>query len=144
MVPAGGTTSETAGRLGSQSRGFLVSIVLSLGLAVCAILAAPRDDDGSAMGLAARLNPNTATISSLTRLPGVGLARASAIVAYRRRVQAETGLRVAFRQPEDLQRIRGIGPKTAQQMARWLDFQASSPDAAGAAAPAGSDPTPSQ
>lgn len=49
-----------------------------------------------------QVNINTATEEELRRLPGVGPARASAIVSLRQRVQR-------FRAPDDLMRVRGIG-----------------------------------
>lgn len=130
MVPTDVTTSEGVSRLGSQSRGFIVGIGLGLMLAVCVALATPRDADGGAICLPGRLNPNTATVSSLARLPGVGLARASAIVACRTRLHAQTGRQTIFRRPEDLQQIKGIGPRTAGEMAPWLDFGSFSQDGA--------------
>ncbi len=126
MVPTGATTSERASLLGSQSRGFIVGLVFGLALAVCMVAVAARKDDGDAICLPGRLNPNTATVSSLARLPRVGLTRASAIVAYRTRVRHETGREAAFRCPDDLQQIKGIGPKTVADIAPWLDFGTSS------------------
>lgn len=107
----------------SQVRGFSVGMVIGLVLAACIIAATIRQgDDSSAIDLPNRLNPNAATVSSLTRLPGIGPARASAIVAYRTQMEAETGHEKVFNRPEDLQRVRGIGPVTAGEIAAWLDF----------------------
>ena len=56
-------------------------------------------------------------------LPGVGLVRAAAIVAYRENF-VETGEgAVAFESPEDLQKVKGIGPKTAEGMKKLLKFE---------------------
>lgn len=49
-----------------------------------------------------QININTATAEELDALPGIGAARAAAIVAYRQ----EHG---PFRYPEDLLRVSGIG-----------------------------------
>ncbi len=48
------------------------------------------------------LNINTATVEELTALPGIGEAKAQAIVDYR----AEHG---PFRYPEELLNVKGIG-----------------------------------
>lgn len=93
-------------------------MVLALGV----LATAPRGDHDARDELLSRVNPNTASVASLARLPGIGLARASAIVAYRTQFRAETGRETAFQRPDDLQRIRGIGPKTVQEIATWLDF----------------------
>lgn len=48
---------------------------------------------------------NTATVAELAQLPGIGPARAQAILEDRRR-------RGSYRRLEDLTRVRGIGPGT--------------------------------
>jgi competence ComEA-like helix-hairpin-helix protein len=74
------------------------------------------------------LNPNTATAASLERLPGIGPARAAAIIDYRRNLQAG-GKWQAFKRLEDLQKVKGIGPKTAGALAGLLVFQDESGEA---------------
>ena len=64
-----------------------------------------------------RINPNTASAGSLQRLPGIGKARAESIIAYRR-VHGPA----AFRCPEDLDDIRGIGPAIVRDVAPHLAF----------------------
>lgn len=58
---------------------------------------------------------NTTTADTLTFLPRVGPVLAARIVAER-----EAG--GPFRDAEDLQRVRGIGPKLAARLAPLLDF----------------------
>lgn len=58
-------------------------------------------------------NINTASEQELQRLPRVGPAIAARIVAYRQEVGP-------FRRPEDIQEVRGIGPKTFEKMAPWI------------------------
>lgn len=72
--------------------------------------------------LAGRINPNNASVASLLRLPGVGMVRAEAIVTYRRDFAATDGRR-AFESYKDLEKVRGIGPKTAQKICEWLWFE---------------------
>ena len=52
---------------------------------------------------------NLASAEELTRLPGVGLRRAEAIVKLREKLGR-------FRRVTDLLRVRGIGPKGLQRM----------------------------
>jgi len=56
---------------------------------------------------------NTAGEDELQKLPGIGPARARAILALRARL-------VRFRSPRDLLRVKGIGPKTLQRMLPML------------------------
>lgn len=70
-----------------------------------------------------RINPNYAPVESLMRLPGVGRAKAEAIAAYRGGFQAEQKGQMAFQSLDDLQKVRGIGPKTAENMSKWLEFE---------------------
>jgi competence protein ComEA len=62
-----------------------------------------------------QVNLNTATTAELQRLPGVGPARAEAIVAYRERRP--------FRRIEELMRIRGIGRKTFRRLRPMLTVE---------------------
>ena len=62
-----------------------------------------------------RIDPQTADARSLESLPGVGPAIARRIVAARARG-------ITFRRPEDLLRVRGIGPATLRRMRDALDF----------------------
>ena len=67
-----------------------------------------------------RINPNNATLGSLVRLPGIGLVRATAIVSYR---ESSNRPVPPFKNCDDLQKVKGIGPKTAQNMCQWLKFE---------------------
>jgi hypothetical protein len=69
-----------------------------------------------------RINPNTASMASLVRLPGIGKARALDIIHYR---QSQKQRGPVFLSANDLQAIRGIGPKTAAKLEPWLVFDES-------------------
>ena len=72
--------------------------------------------DGAKISLAAeKINPNTASIASLDRLPGIGRTRAATIVAYRNQAGPN-----AFRTAEDMTKIKGIGKATVEHMAPYL------------------------
>ncbi len=72
--------------------------------------------------LESRINPNEAPMASLVRLPGIGVSRAGAIIAYRENFVGRDGANPAFRNCDDLQKIKGIGPKTAQNISALLKF----------------------
>jgi competence ComEA-like helix-hairpin-helix protein len=52
---------------------------------------------------------NLASADELTKLPGVGMKRATAIVALRNKLKR-------FKHPSDLLRVKGIGPRGLQRM----------------------------
>jgi competence protein ComEA len=66
-----------------------------------------------------RLDANRAEPASLEALPGVGPARAAAIVAER--------CRRPFASPADLERVRGIGPHTRAGLEAWLAVEPGRP-----------------
>jgi hypothetical protein len=68
-----------------------------------------------------RINPNTASIASLVRLPGIGKARAMDII-YFRQTSGGGGEEPVFKMASDLEAIKGIGPKTVENLSPWLTF----------------------
>lgn len=73
--------------------------------------------------LESRINPNNAPAASLERLPGIGKSRARAIVDYRDDFIKQGKGNRAFQNCDDLQKVKGIGPKTAQKLCQWLRFE---------------------
>ena len=69
-----------------------------------------------------RLNPNTASAVSLQRLPGIGPAKARAIIEYR---QAHGP--VAFSSPGDLAAVKGFGKTTVDHLTPYLEFPTTAP-----------------
>jgi competence ComEA-like helix-hairpin-helix protein len=74
--------------------------------------------DESTAELQGRINPNTATVGSLMRLPQVGRVRAIAIVDYRRDHGPDT-----FECCADMQKVRGIGPVVSHNICDFLRFE---------------------
>ena len=68
-----------------------------------------------------KINPNDAPLGSLVRLPGIGIGKAGAIVAYRENFSEGNG--VAFETVDDLKKVSGIGPKTVENISGWLKFE---------------------
>jgi competence ComEA-like helix-hairpin-helix protein len=60
-----------------------------------------------------RIDPNTATAAELTVLPSIGPTLAERIVADRE-------ANGPFRSIEDLQRVRGVGPRTVERIREFL------------------------
>ena len=58
---------------------------------------------------------NTSRVEELELLPNIGPVRAQAIIDARQ-------ARGPFRQPSDLARVRGIGPKTIDKLAPFLEW----------------------
>lgn len=105
-----------------QSIGLFVCSCLSVAVGACLVVG-PLGHGGSiAACTSERINPNTAPVGSLIRLPGIGLTRAHAIAVHREVMRQEAADGIAFRVSEDLQRIKGIGPKTVADVADWLAF----------------------
>ena len=79
-------------------------ILLSLVIAVSLLLPA------MAVGMdGGKININTATSEEMTSLPGIGLAKADAIVSYRE----EQG---SFTNVEALLQVKGIGEKLVEKL----------------------------
>lgn len=103
------------------------AFVISVFVAACVSLGFVSEYVGAGKNreieLESRVNPNDAPIASLVRLPGIGVSRASAIVAYREEFGGKDGANPAFRGCSDLQKVKGIGPKTVQNIGEWLKFE---------------------
>ena len=78
-----------------------------------------RTGKSEGMVLEGRINPNSAGIGSLVNLSGIGPARARAIIEYRRQNGSENDV---FKCSEDIEKVKGIGPKTSRAMSQWLCF----------------------
>ncbi len=63
------------------------------------------------------IDPNSASIPSLKRLPGIGPAKAAAIVEYRGKAGP-----AAFIYAEDLTNVSGIGPGTVDRIRAYLSL----------------------
>jgi len=106
-----------------QSFAFVISVCVAvcfcIGLAVSNLQGSGQSCE---IKLEGEINPNDAPIASLVRLPGIGVGRAEAIVAYREDFSKE-GPNKAFQDSDGLQKVKGIGPKTAQNISKWLKFE---------------------
>ena len=110
-----------------QSVAFVISVCVavcfSVGFAASGLVRLGQAFDGCRVELDERINPNDAPLASLTRLPGIGVGRAAAIVAYRENFSEQNGDTQVFENCDDLQKVKGIGPKTVQNISNWLKFE---------------------
>lgn len=108
---------ESLGKV--ETSAFALAVCVGLLLSVFFLVGGfPQSRAGSNAKIDGRINPNTASIESLMRLDGIGASRAYDIVQYRRNCDRQK----AFETGDDLQAIRGIGPKTVEKMERCLCF----------------------
>ena len=108
-----------------QSFAFVISICIAVCFSYSYIAGLRANEPASGRDrspLDCRVNPNDAPVESLVRLPGVGVGRAGAIVAYRKNFMKNSNKNLAFEDCNDLLKVSGIGPKTVQGMSEWLTF----------------------
>ena len=111
------------GRERIQSFAFVISICVCAVLCSGLLMDVSPGRTGVGIVLECLINPNDAPISSLVRLPGIGFSKAAAIVAYRDAYRLEEAAGKAFRDCDDLQKVKGIGPKTAENIREWVKFE---------------------
>ncbi len=105
--------------LGSLVILIILSVVLS---AISIIVYANSDSSSTEFTFESKLNPNTAAQASLTRLPGIGRAKAKQIISYRENFAADGGSGPAFKTVNDLDKVTGIGPATINNIYSHLKF----------------------
>ena len=88
--------------------------VLALATACAVALAAQAAD--SQPGLTGTVNVNTATAEELQLLPGIGAARAEALIEMRKQ-------RGGFKSLEQLKEVKGIGDASLERLRPYVRFQ---------------------
>ena len=106
-----------------QSTAFCIAIIIAFGFCVWFLLSGFGDNAQPNVELQNRINPNDAPAASLARLPGIGIIKANAIVEYRQQFQKSGRGDLAFKDCNDLRNIKGIGPKTTENMCEYLRFE---------------------
>jgi competence protein ComEA len=80
---------------------------------VVAPVSEPEPPSPAAPSVARKINVNTATQAELELLPRIGPATAKAIIGHR-------SLHGPFRSVQDLDKVKGIGPKTLERLAPFV------------------------
>jgi competence ComEA-like helix-hairpin-helix protein len=107
-----------------QSFAFVIAVATCVLFSICFTVSSFAGlEKSQEVKLESRINPNDAPVASLVRLPGVGVSRAGAIVAYRDDFTEQDRANQPFQNCGDLQKVKGIGPKTAQNICEWLKFE---------------------
>jgi len=101
--------------------GFVFAALFSLATLACAHAGALDPSVEVAVSPGDIVDLNTATERDLIELPGIGPAKAAAIVAYRKK-------HGAFTRVEDLRKVRGFGRKTVARLRTMLTVTRSKPD----------------
>jgi competence ComEA-like helix-hairpin-helix protein len=115
-----------AGAIAERSMGLGVAVCLCAAAAILlAVSALDRRTPARPSGQQEKVNPNTASASSLVRLPRIGWPKAQAVIVYREQRIAVNPAVPAFSSPEDMMRVPGFGRKTVDLIAPWLDFDPS-------------------
>ena len=123
MRPGVGTTRHDSESGIIQASGFAIGVCICVVLGLAFSLKTPRAvSHASLFQIEEKINPNIASPASLARLPRIGLTRARMIVAYRRKLVEQGCEGGAFRRPEDLCAINGIGPATVADIRPWLQL----------------------
>jgi competence protein ComEA len=118
-TPAGPDPAVRASQSLAFLTGMCICLMLAGGLAAGAIAGSAEP---ACVYQVERINPNDAPTASLARLPGIGVARARAIVMYRSAVRLRAGEGRAFQSADDLQKVKGIGPAIVAGIRPWLQF----------------------
>ena len=96
---------------------FAALLVFSIGTFCFAGVCFTRASYICELSIETTINPNHAPTASLVRLPGVGPKRAGAIIDFRNNATEHV-----FNSARDMEKVTGIGPKTAEKIAPYLHF----------------------
>jgi competence protein ComEA len=103
---------------------FVIASCLAVVFGLCFARGSFVAENGAAkIELESRVNPNDAPAAGLMMLPGVGPARAQAIISYREQFRQNGPGGLAFQDCTDLDNVKGIGPVTVSNMCEHLKFK---------------------
>ncbi len=103
---------------------FVIASFLAVVFGLCFTIGSVNAESvAPAVELESRINPNDAPSAGLMMLPGVGAARAQAIINYREQFRQSSRGDLAFHNCNDLDNVKGIGPATVSNMCEHLKFK---------------------
>jgi competence protein ComEA len=103
-----------------QLRSFVVASCLAVIFGLYFVT--DSDSEAAKVELESKINPNVAPAAGLMMLPGVGPARAQAIISYREQFRQNGSGDLPFQNCGDLDNVKGIGPVTVSNMCEHLKF----------------------
>ncbi|MGD0553083.1 MAG: helix-hairpin-helix domain-containing protein [Sedimentisphaerales bacterium] len=107
-----------------QLLAFVIASFLAVIFGLCFTVSSVNAESGTVkIELESRVNPNDAPAAGLMMLPGVGVARAQAIISYREQFRQSGRGDLAFQNCNDLDNVKGIGPATISNMCEHLKFK---------------------
>jgi competence protein ComEA len=107
-----------------QLLAFVIASCLAVVFCLCFAMGSVVADSGAGIiELESRINPNNAPAAGLMMLPGIGPARAQAILSYREQFRQNGRGELAFRSCGDLDNVKGIGPVTVSNICEHLKFE---------------------
>ena len=117
------TTSLSLDEQSEKGQARIQSLAFLLSICICAVLSVylvlfhvGATDRGEKIVLDDKINPNADTAVSMARLPSLGAAKSKAIVEYRQNGNV-------FESADDLDKVKGIGPKTIESARPYLRFE---------------------
>ncbi|HEY4330466.1 MAG TPA: helix-hairpin-helix domain-containing protein [Phycisphaerae bacterium] len=121
--------SEGWGWTRRQRMGLGVLLTLLIAVLTIQFIRRPaRVDDpvtilrGQSVALPQKIDPNTASLQELSRIPHIGEILGQKIIDYREARKAMAAGGVVFRQAADLDAVPGIGKKLIEQLSPFLQF----------------------
>jgi competence protein ComEA len=105
-----------------QLLAFVIASCLAVVFGLCFAGSVDAENESPKIVLESRVNPNNAPAAGLMILPGVGPARAQAIIHYREQFRKNGQGDLAFRECKDLDNVKGIGPVTVSNICEHLKF----------------------
>jgi competence ComEA-like helix-hairpin-helix protein len=105
----------------NQLLAFVIASCLAFGLSL--FFAKDIESPSAKIELESRINPNIAPAAGLMMLPGIGPSRAQAIISYREQFGKDNRGDLAFRNCNDLDNVKGIGPVTVGNICQHLKFK---------------------
>ncbi len=106
-----------------RRNGIIVAVMACVILSTlfCVLLLDDSTESVVSFQFKTRVNPNTASVVSLARLPLIGQIKAQAIVDYRKNAAGLNNH--VFTCCQDMQKVKGVGIKTTESICKWLKFE---------------------